>query len=257
MQHRPMLGVFITGTDTGVGKTHIGVLLAKALSAKNIRVIPRKPVESGCAVIDGELMPADAQALKQAADYSGGLSDICRYRFEAPVSPPRAAHLANRPVTTEQLLEACVHNRENGFTLVEGAGGFYSPLSEDGLNADLATALQLPVLLVAEDALGALNQVLMSVEAIQAHGLNLVGVVLNRLNKLQDERMDNAADLRERLDCAVFVQEYNNDCLPDELVNRILTPPATASPHFSPGSREQAQDEARMSHQMDEPSLDL
>ena len=161
-----MQGVFITGTDTGVGKTRIGVLLAKALYKKNIRVIPRKPVESGCKTMSGALIPADALALKQAAHYEGELREVCRYRFAAPVSPQRAANISNTALTTEQLVKACRHDDEEGFTLVEGAGGFYSPISEDGLNSDLAMALKLPVLLVAEDKLGALNQVLLNIEAL-------------------------------------------------------------------------------------------
>jgi len=215
-----MQGVFITGTDTGVGKTQIGVLLAKALAMKNIRVIPRKPIESGCKTIGSALIPADALALKQAARYEGELRKVCRYRFAAPVSPVRAAHLSNVQLTNEQLVQACRHDEE-GFTLVEGAGGLYSPLSEDGLNADLAMALKLPVLLVAEDKLGVLNHVLLNVEALDMYGLDLVGIVLNNPNNTRDRYMDNAADLKARLDCAVFKQNYCAN-ISDELVNTVI-----------------------------------
>ena len=220
-----MQGVFITGTDTGVGKTRIGVLLAKALYKKNIRVIPRKPVESGCKTMTGALIPADALALKQAAHYEGELREVCPYRFSQPVSPVRAARLSNTKLTTEQLVKACQHGDEEGFTLVEGAGGFYSPISEDGLNADLAMALKLPVLLVAEDKLGALNQVLLNMEALDMCGLDLVGVVLNNLDNNRDRHMDNAADLRARLDCAVFKQNYCGS-ISDDLVNAVIALPA-------------------------------
>ncbi len=220
-----MQGVFITGTNTGVGKTHIGTGIARALHQQNIRVIPRKPIESGCAMIDGELVPHDAQALKEAAHYSGPLAEVCPYRFEPPISPVRAAHLANKVLTTEQLVNNCLHGSENGFVLVEGAGGFYSPLSEDGLNADLAVALQLPVLLVAADALGVLNQVLLNIEAIKMRGLTLAGVVLNRIQPEHDPRMDNAADLREHLGKPVF--SVGHQCegiaqLPPALIECVL-----------------------------------
>ena len=205
-----MQGVFITGTNTDVGKTYIGVLLAQALREKNIHVIPRKPVESGCKKIDDELIPADALALKEAAGYEGDLTEVCPYRFEPPISPVRAAHLANRILTTNQLVNICLSGSEKGFSLVEGAGGFYTPLTEDGLNADLATALQLPVILVAEDTLGCINQVLLTVEAIKLRGLNLIAVVLNNIHNNRDEQMDNAADLRERLDCPVFSQPHGD-----------------------------------------------
>jgi dethiobiotin synthetase len=221
-----MQGVFITGTDTGVGKTHIGVLLARALRNKNIRVIPRKPVESGCRLIGGELIPADALALKQATRYQGELKEICRYRFAQPVSPVRAARLSNVELTTEQLAKACMHG-ENAFTLVEGAGGFYSPLSEDGLNADLAQALQLPVLLVARDILGALNHVLLNTEALHKRGLGLAGIVLNNQDNFRDRHMDNVTDLSARLDCPVFYQNYCG-AISEDLVDTVIAMQRTA-----------------------------
>lgn len=222
-----MHGVFITGTDTNVGKTHIGAALARTLNSRDITVIPRKPIESGCELVDGELVPLDAHALKEAADYQGALSEICPYRFEPPISPVRAAHLANKVLTTEQLVKNCMDGSENGFVLVEGAGGFYSPLSENGLNADLATALQLPVLLVAEDVLGTLNQVLLNVEAIKMRGLRLVGVALNQLHADLDTRMDNAADLRSMLTCPVFTinhDESDQPGLPADLIEQVISP---------------------------------
>ncbi len=220
-----MQGVFITGTSTEVGKTFVGVEIAKQLTRKNITVIPRKPIESGCIRQDNELIPEDATALKEAANYQGLLSEVCPYRFEPPISPVRAAHLANKILTTEQLVNICLQGSEDGFLLVEGAGGFYSPLAENGLNADLAVALQLPILLVANDKLGALSQVLLNVEAIQMRGLQLAGVVLNAVNNSQNDHMDNSADLRERLDCPVFANPYNKDGssqIPDALIESLI-----------------------------------
>ncbi|MBT8126250.1 MAG: dethiobiotin synthase [Gammaproteobacteria bacterium] len=216
-------GIFITGTSTGVGKTYIGVLLAKALTEKQFPVVPRKPVESGCDFVQGELLPSDAQALMQAAAYGGTLADVCPYRFQPPISPARAARLAHTQLTTEQLVDACLDNSEGHFLLVEGAGGFYSPITGDGLNADLAVALQLPVLLVAENTLGVLNQVLLNVEAIRTRGLELAGIVLNKLNDDPDGQMDNATDLRERLACGVYLQEFNRSQLSDALIDAIAT----------------------------------
>jgi len=192
-----MQGVFITGTNTDVGKTFVGVAIAKSLTELGIKVIPRKPIESGCLREGDELIPQDARALMKAANYQGSLSEICPYRFEPPVSPVRAAHLANKVITTEQLVNICLQGSEQGFTLVEGAGGFYSPLAENGLNADLAVGLQLPVLLVADDRLGVISQVLLNVEAIQMRGLQLAGVVLNTLDESNSDYMNNSADLRE------------------------------------------------------------
>lgn len=231
-----MQGVFITGTSTDVGKTFIGVGVARALSQRDIKVIPRKPIESGCTRSGDELIPQDASALKQAADYQGHLSEVCPYRFEPPISPVRAAHLADKILTTEQLVSTCLEGSEQGFVLVEGAGGFYSPLAENGLNADLAVALQLPVLLVADDKLGVISHVLLNVEAIQMRGLPLAGVVLNQLGGERNDHMDNSADLRERLDCPVFTIPYSKDGeakIPDALIDALMSPYSSKGPHIS------------------------
>lgn len=223
-----MQGVFITGTSTDVGKTFIGVGIAKRLTERNITVIPRKPIESGCIKQGDELIPRDAKALKEAANYQGALSEVCPYRFEPPISPVRAALLANKILTIEQLVNTCLNGSEKGFALVEGAGGFYSPLAENGLNADLAVALQLPVLLVADDKLGVINQVLLNVDAIKVRGLHLAGVILNTVGDTQNEHMNNSADLRERLDCPIFTTPYaqnNNANLPEALIDTLIISP--------------------------------
>ncbi len=219
-----MQGVFITGTNTEVGKTHTAVLLARQLQEQGVQVIPRKPIESGCVMENGELIPLDARALKQAAGYEGPLSEVCPYRFEPPISPVRAAHLADKVLTTEQLVKICLDGSENGFVLVEGAGGFYSPLSENGLNADLGMALQLPVLLVASDVLGCVNQVLLNAEAIKIRGLNLAGIVLNSINNDKHEHMDNAADLRDCVDSPIYSLPFDKTQgrLPQNLVDQLL-----------------------------------
>ncbi len=227
-----MQGVFITGTGTDVGKTYVATEIARALTQRDITVIPRKPIESGCSKQNNELIPEDATALKLAANYQGDLSEVCPYRFEPSISPVRAAHLAKTILTTEQLVSTCLNGSENGFTLVEGAGGFYSPLAENGLNADLAEALQLPVLLIADDKLGALSQVLLSAEAIKLRGLQLIGVVLNSLDNKNNEHMDNAADLREHLDCPIFSSPFRKEDdaqLPKALIDTLVSTCAAES----------------------------
>ncbi len=223
-----MNGIFITGTDTGVGKTHTGVLIARALQQRKISVVPRKPVESGC-IRDGEnLIPQDAQALKNAAGYSGSLASVCPYRFEPAVSPLRAAHLAHQALVTAKVAQACLAgvDIEKDFLLVEGAGGFYSPLCEDGLNADLAQALQLPVVLVADDKLGCINQVLLNVQAISSRKLHLLALILNQSNMANVPDMNNAEDLKDLVDCPIFSLPYanksNQNNIPDQLIDIIL-----------------------------------
>ena len=195
-----MHGLFITGTDTGVGKTRIGTTLAHCLVERGVRVRVRKPVESGCLRGENGLLPQDALALHAAARSAEPLERVCRYCLEAAISPERAAALEGLALNLEQLLAACRASvNEDDFLLVEGAGGFYSPLAPGVLNADLAAALGLPVLLVAADRLGAINHALLTAQAIERHGLTFAGLVLNAAASVTDPRMDNAADLERWL----------------------------------------------------------
>ena len=217
-----MRGIFVTGTDTDVGKTFVATSLAKSLTTDSIIVIPRKPIESGCLRKNNALFPADASALSEAASYNGDLSDVCPYRFEAALSPVRAAHLENQTITIEQLDQACKYTGDD-FVLVEGAGGFYSPLASDGLNADLAEALQLPVLLIANDRLGCINQILLTAEAISNRGLKLAAVILNTKDQQINSNMNNAEDLREYIDAPIYVIAHaqNNDDVIEVLGNYL------------------------------------
>ncbi|MDH5387213.1 MAG: dethiobiotin synthase [Gammaproteobacteria bacterium] len=219
-----MRGIFVTGTDTDVGKTYVATLLAAQLVKNSIRVIPKKPIESGCQNKDSKIIPADATALKQAATYEGDLSDVCAYRFVAALSPVRAARMENQKITIRQLDQACKYTGD-GFALIEGAGGFYSPLAADGLNADLAEALQLPVLLVANDRLGCINQILLTVEAISNRGLQLVAIVLNAKESQENSDMNNEEDLREYIDTPIYAISHtqNNNDVIEDLGNYLLS----------------------------------
>jgi len=199
-----MAGVFITGTSTDVGKTYIGVLLCKKLRQQAVQIIPKKPVESGCDAHEGKLVPHDASALKVAAEYPGPVSDICHSCFTASVSPARAAQLSNTKLSIQQLNDFCTQDSDEKFMLIEGAGGFYSPLVTDGLNADLASALQLPVILVSNNKLGCINDVLLCAEAIHNRGLALLAVFLTNQEEHLDSQMNNAEDLQQHLSCPII-----------------------------------------------------
>ena len=189
-------GLFVTGTDTGVGKTRISAILAHQLNHRGLVVRPRKPVESGCLRGENGLIPADAAILRAAAGSNEPLAQICPYPFDSAISPERAANLAGQSLTLDDITAVCRQGMaESDFLLVEGAGGFYSPLAKGLLNADLAVALSLPVLLIAPDRLGAINQTLLAVEAIKHRGLTLAAVILNQVTSDIDRQMDNAAEL--------------------------------------------------------------
>lgn len=215
-----MRGLFITGSDTGVGKTFVGSALAAALAAQGRRVRARKPVESGCPRVDGELQPQDA--LAYAAATGEPLAAVCRYRLAAALSPERAARIEGVDYRLADLLAACRDGvAPNDFLLVEGAGGFLSPIASDALNADLAAALGLPVLLVAADRLGAIHQVLASAEAVARRGLSLAGVVLSEVAPVMDPYLDNAADLARWLGGPIVRLPH---AIPAEAVARRLLP---------------------------------
>ncbi len=225
--HQRPKGLFITGTDTGVGKTHISCLLARQLLSAGYTPVPRKPVESGCSRnADGQLLAADAQALMQASQYPQPQHMVCPYPLQAAISPAEAARLQGERISLTQLQQACAltddeaHN-ERSRLLVEGAGGFYSPLCADGLNADLAQQLKLPVLLVAEDKLGCINHILLSLQAIESRGLEVFAVVLNQINPASSA-MNNATELAQLI-CQPLIQTHGQqaDLLTAQLIAKL------------------------------------
>ena len=218
-----MKGLFVTGTDTDVGKTWVGSLIIKALIKKGVKLQPRKPIESGWPKNIGDVISTDAWHLANAANKLDQLDTICPNRFPAPLSPVRAARLVNRPLSLERVASQCIDNlQHDDFLYVEGAGGFYSPLVEDGLNADLASKLNLPIVLVANNRLGCMNHILMSHEAIQHRGLNLLAVILNQVEAVDhDTAMNNQEDLQEYLTQPVFSLSHGQTTLPEPLINLL------------------------------------
>lgn len=226
-------GIFITGTDTGVGKTYIGTQLCRTLHQQGYRIQPRKPVESGCETDNNaNLLPLDASQYYSACGQSVALKQICPFRYQAAVAPDYAARLVGKKLRLEELVSAC-QVKPNDFLLVEGAGGFYSPICSDGLNADLATELGLPVLLIAENRLGAINHTLLTAEAIQRRDLPLVAVILNDIEgKNPNDDLNNARFLKTHLNCTVLeVPPYSAEdpewlLLIAELLKSSATEPA-------------------------------
>lgn len=216
-------GLFITGTDTDVGKTYIGSQIVSLLHQEAISVVPRKPIESGCKIIDEELQPDDAKHYYEAVQKKIPLVDICLYRFEPAISPQRAARLVNQPITVKEVQQACLDKvNEDDFLFIEGAGGFYSPLCEDGLNADLARSMQLPVILIANDQLGCINHILLTAEAIRHNDLVLCAVILNSKDAKQDDAMNNLEDLKSLLDVPIFSITRNQNIDIDSTLGKHL-----------------------------------
>ena len=172
-------GFFITGNDTDVGKTYASGCIIHTLKQQGIEITPRKPIASGCIKqADGTLLSTDAEFLSQAAGNNESLNTICPMQFEPPISPQTAIQQAGLHISTQDLQQACQFEQGKTY-LVEGAGGFYSPLCSDGLNKDLAVELGLPVILVVKNQLGCINHTLLSIAAIEQAGLTLHSIIIN------------------------------------------------------------------------------
>jgi dethiobiotin synthetase len=176
-------GIFITGTDTGVGKTLFAASLAASLRERGYRVGVMKPVETGCVEREGMLFPDDAARLKAASGCSEAIETICPYRFAEPLAPSVAAERAGRMVDIDHLLAVYQSiSAAHDVTLVEGAGGLMVPLLPSYTYADLARVLKLPLLAVAANRLGMINHLLLSLEHASCKGLQVLGYVLNRVS---------------------------------------------------------------------------
>jgi len=198
-------GYFITGSDTDVGKTYIACQIVRQLCRLGFELETRKPAESGCIeASNGGLITQDAAALRLANANHEPIERINRFRFRAALAPHRAARLEGQQIHSQALIDACQRDDPAHCLIVEGAGGFYSPLAEDGLNADLANALELSVIIVVNDRIGAVNQALMTLEAVTSRRLNVAALILNQVEPPVDEAMDNAADLAPWCSCPVF-----------------------------------------------------
>ncbi len=168
MQGNLPSGMFITGVDTEVGKTYVSSLLAREFFSRGIRVGVYKPVASGCVRgADGQLVSDDAMRLWQAAGCPASLDRVCPLRYELPVAPSTAARLLGESLPMSAFIKGAQWWTDQcDRLLVEGAGGWLSPLGDDCDNRQFAAALGYPIVLVAENRLGVIHQVRATYEAI-------------------------------------------------------------------------------------------
>jgi dethiobiotin synthetase len=192
-----MRGLFITGTDTDVGKTVVSCAIARGLQSAGLDVGVMKPAETGVPV-EG---PYDARALIEAAGVSDSLELVCPQQFDLPAAPLASARSEGREVNLAAIDSAYQElDRRHECVLVEGAGGLLVPITETLDMAGLADRLELPVLLVARASLGTINHTLLSVQACQQRGLELLGVVFSHTNgPTSDADLRNLDILREML----------------------------------------------------------
>jgi dethiobiotin synthetase len=219
-----MTALFVTGTDTGIGKTVVTAALAAALARASRRVGVMKPVETGCRP-DAE----DALALAAAAGDPAPLADVCPYRFPDPLAPALAAERAGVTIDVAALL---AHARRRtaavDVLLIEGAGGLLVPLTPSVSFADFAAELGARVVVVVGSRLGAINHALLTLETLAHRGIPVAGYVVNRLAPESDLAVATNEPLLAALTTARALGAV--PWLPDAatLVRALRSPGATA-----------------------------
>ncbi len=194
-------GYFITGTDTGVGKTFVASLIARAMKDNGVDVGVMKPVETGCRVKGGVLTPRDALTLKGSAGSGDSLNIINPYRFKKPLAPNVAAGLEGVKINFSKIKNCYgILSKAHEIMLVEGAGGLLAPVNGGGNFADLILFLKLPLIIVAPSRIGVINQTILTVEAALSRGIPVKGVILNNhlAPKKDPSRRFNSSEI-ERL----------------------------------------------------------
>jgi len=189
--------LFVTGTDTGVGKTRMAAALCSAFVAAGKRVAAMKPVASGCDSTPAGLRNEDALALHAAMNVRASYDEINPYAFAPAIAPHIAAAEAHRTIDFE-LLDRCYERLylQSEITIVEGAGGWLAPLDGRQTFADLAARWRLDIILVVGMRLGCLNHALLTAESVERRGLKLAGWIANGIDPRFERPEENLRTLR-------------------------------------------------------------
>jgi dethiobiotin synthetase len=191
--------IFVTGTDTSIGKTEVSCAIAAALDARGINVGVYKPAETGCSEGESGLVGEDCVRLSDAAGRRQSPSEVASYLFRLPAAPLVAAEAEGTHVDPDLLVADCERIAgANELTIIEGAGGLLVPIAESFTYADLAARLEAPVVVVVGSRLGCINHALLTFEALRTRGLTALGYVMNTLspeNAAFDEARSNRATI--------------------------------------------------------------
>jgi len=201
----PGIALLVTGTDMGVGKTYVAAGLARLLRERGIDVGVMKPIELGWSRADGE-WPPDAEMLREAAGVDDPVEDIVPYVFEEMVAPQVAADRLHQPIEAEVMKAALDRLRaKHQIVLIEGSGGLAVPLDDGFDQASFAEMCSLPILVVSRAHVGTLNHTFLTVHYARSRGLEVAGIVANRLDRtLNDPSAPTNAKMMERM-CGVPV----------------------------------------------------
>ncbi|HSW51657.1 MAG TPA: dethiobiotin synthase [Sulfuricaulis sp.] len=210
-------GWFITGTDTGVGKTLVSRLLLEALQRAGHSAVGMKPVASGCHVSAAGLRSDDALELMRAGGAAADYADVNPYALASACAP----HIAAREMAVEIRLEKILESfrrlqQQSPWVVVEGVGGWSVPLGERLTMAEVARALGLPVILVVGLRLGCLNHALLTAQAIRCADIPLAGWVANRIDPAMTHVPENIATLAQKIEAPLLAQiPYQSAAQPD------------------------------------------
>ena len=217
-----MPAYFVTGTDTGVGKTVVAASLLAAARARGLRTAALKPVETGCGADEtGGLRPADAAILAEAARTPEPPTPTCVYAFRAPAAPAVAARWEDRTVDIAAIASAlAAHQAANpDLLIVEGAGGLLVPFTATHSAADISLHLDLPLLLVARAGLGTINHTLLTLECARLRGLDVRGLIFSAADETPDDptTLSNRDEIATRTDIPILgtLPKLTTTALPD------------------------------------------
>ena len=201
---------FITGTDTGVGKTYVACKLIRDYVAQGYKVVGMKPVAAGGDLVNGKWVNDDVLKLEQASNVKAPRELVNPYSFKEAIAPHIAAEKAGLEIKIDVIKQAFqALSKLADIVIVEGAGGFLVPLNNQQSMADLPAALDIPVILVVGMKLGCINHSLLTVEAIQARGLTLHGWVANQVEPDMPFYHKNVATIAEKLHLnSMFLSEF-------------------------------------------------
>lgn len=195
-----MNSLFVTGTDTGAGKTVATTALLHALRAQGLRAVGMKPVASGCVATAEGWHNDDALALQSASDPVPAYADLNPYALPLPLAPEIAAREAGVEIALEPIIAAFGRLRAQAdAVVVEGVGGWAAPLTATLDQQHLVEALELPVVLVVGMRLGCLNHARLTARAVQADGAKLIGWIANEVDPQMERRDENFALLKARM----------------------------------------------------------
>lgn len=214
------MNYFVTGTDTGVGKTLVCCSLLHAFAARNNKVAGMKPVAAGCAEND---VNDDVKELRKATNILASLGQINPYSFLHPIAPHIAARNSGVQINLERILES--YNElasQADVVIVEGAGGFLVPLNETQDIADLVETLGIPLIVVVGIRLGCLNHALLTQQAINTRGLECAGWVANILQPDMSALDENIQSLQQRISAPLLgIIQYQSPADPRLIANQI------------------------------------